>query len=178
MRFIGKFFQLIFGSFFALLTLGAIGLFGIYAYYTPQLPPDSELRKIDIHVPLRIYSRENQLIAEYGEKRSRPVKLDAVPEKLQQAFLAIEDTRFYDHSGVDFKGVARAIYSMISTGSTSQGASTITMQLARNAFLTSDKTLDRKLKETLLAIRMEQEPRLTKMQKHFTINRSCDIKKQ
>ena len=157
MRFIGKFFQLIFGSFFALLTLGAIGLFGIYAYYTPQLPPDSELRKIDIHVPLRIYSRENQLIAEYGEKRSRPVKLDAVPEKLQQAFLAIEDTRFYDHSGVDFKGVARAIYSMISTGSTSQGASTITMQLARNAFLTSDKTLDRKLKETLLAIRMEQE---------------------
>jgi penicillin-binding protein 1A len=157
MRFIGKFFQLILGSFFAALTLGAIGLFAIYAYYTPKLPPDSDLRKIEIHVPLRIYSRENQLIAEYGEKRSRPVKLDDVPQKLQEAFLAIEDTRFYDHNGVDFKGVARAIYSAVTTGATSQGASTITMQLARNAFLTSDKTIDRKLKETLLAIRMEQK---------------------
>jgi penicillin-binding protein 1A len=157
MRFIGKFIQIIFGSLFALLTLGAIGLFAIYAHYTPQLPSDADLRKIEIQVPLRIYSRENQLIAEYGEKRSRPVTLAEVPEKLQLAFMDIEDARFYDHGGVDFKGVARAIYSALTTGETSQGASTITMQLARNAFLNADKTIDRKLKETLLAFRIEQE---------------------
>lgn len=157
MRFIGKFIQIIFGAFFALLTLGALGLFGIYHYYSPQLPSDEELRKIEIQVPLRIYTRENQLIAEYGEKRSRPVTLKEVPEQLKQAFLAIEDTRFYEHNGVDFKGIARALYSVVSTGSASQGASTITMQLARNAFLNAEKTVDRKLKETLLAIRLEQE---------------------
>ncbi|MDD5392140.1 MAG: penicillin-binding protein 1A [Thiothrix sp.] len=157
MRFIGKFIQIIFGSFFALLTLGAIGLFAVYSYYTPQLPSDADLRKIEVQVPLRIYSRENQLIAEYGEKHSRPVKLSEVPEKLQLAFLDIEDARFYDHGGVDFKGVARALYSAASTGETSQGASTITMQLARNSFLNAERTFDRKLKETLLAFRIEQE---------------------
>jgi len=157
MRFIGKFIQIIFGSFFTLLTLGAIGLFAVYSYYTPQLPSDADLRKIEVQVPLRIYSRENQLIAEYGEKHSRPVKLAEVPEKLQLAFLDIEDARFYDHGGVDFKGVARALYSAVSTGETSQGASTITMQLARNSFLNAERTVDRKLKETLLAFRIEQE---------------------
>lgn len=157
MRFISKFIQIIFGSFFALLTLGAVGTFGVYQYYAPQLPKDDDLRKIEIQVPLRIYTSENQLIAEYGEKRSRPVKLSEVPEQLKHAFVDIEDARFYEHNGVDFKGIGRAIYSVISTGSASQGASTITMQLARNAFLNADKTLDRKLKETLLAIRLEQE---------------------
>lgn len=157
MRFIGKTFQLIFGSFFALLTLGAVGVFAIYTYYAPQLPSDADLKKIEIQVPLRIYTRENQLIAEYGEKRTRPVKLEEVPKQLQQAFIAIEDSRFYEHSGVDFKGVARAIYSALSTGSVGQGASTITMQLARNSFLNAEKTIDRKLKETLLATRLEQE---------------------
>lgn len=157
MRFISKLIQIILGSFFALLTLGALGLFGIYHYYSPQLPQDTDLRKIEIQVPLRIYTRENQLIAEYGEKRSRPVKLSEVPDQLKFAFLDIEDARFYEHNGIDFKGIARAMYSVISTGSASQGASTVTMQLARNSFLNADKTVDRKLKETLLAIRMEQE---------------------
>ncbi|MBU0654772.1 MAG: penicillin-binding protein 1A [Gammaproteobacteria bacterium] len=157
MRFISKLIQIILGSFFALLTLGALGLFGIYHYYAPQLPQDTDLRKIEIQVPLRIYTRENQLIAEYGEKRSRPVKLSEVPDQLKFAFLDIEDARFYEHNGIDFKGIARAVYSVISTGSASQGASTVTMQLARNSFLNADKTVDRKLKETLLAIRMEQE---------------------
>ncbi len=157
MRFISKFIQIIFGSFFALLTLGALGTYGIYHYYAPQLPKNEELRKIDIQVPLRIYTQENQLIAEYGERRSRPVKLTEVPEKLKLAFLDIEDARFYEHGGVDFKGIARAVYSVVSTGSASQGASTITMQLARNSFLNAEKTVDRKLKETLLAFRMEQE---------------------
>jgi penicillin-binding protein 1A len=157
MRFISKFIQITLGSFFALLTLGAVMLFAVYSHYAPQLPGDDELRKIEVQVPLRIYTRENQLLAEYGEKRSRPVKLSEVPKHLQQAFVDIEDARFYEHQGVDFKSVARALKSVISTGSTtSQGASTITMQLARNAFLDSGKNFERKFKETLLAIKIEQ----------------------
>ncbi|MDQ5769239.1 penicillin-binding protein 1A [Thiothrix subterranea] len=156
MRFIYKFFQLVLGAFFALLTLGALGLFALYSHYAPQLPDAAELRKIDIQVPLRIYARDGALLAEYGEHRSRPVKLDDVPKNLQQAFLDIEDARFYEHQGVDIKGVLRALRSVISTGSASQGASTITMQLARNSFLDSGKNFERKLKETLLAIKMEQ----------------------
>ena len=156
MRFLGKILLILLSSLFAFLTLGAVGLFGIYAYYSPKLPDDKELRKIDIQVPLRIYTKDNQLLAEYGEKRSRPVKLEQVPKHLKYAFLDIEDARFYEHQGVDVKGMARAVYSVISTGSASQGASTVTMQLARNAFLNSGKTVDRKLRETLLAIKLEQ----------------------
>lgn len=156
MRFIYKFLQLAFGAFFALLTVAAVGLFALYAHYAPQLPDEAELRKIDIQVPLRIYTRDGELMAEYGERRSRPVTLDEVPQHLKDAFLDIEDARFYDHNGVDFKGVARALRSVVSTGSASQGASTITMQLARNAFLDSGKNVERKFKETLLAIKMEQ----------------------
>ena len=157
MRFITKFIQLFLGAFFALLTISAIALFGLYAHFSQQLPNDEDLRKIDIQVPLRIYTRDNQLVAEYGEKRSRPVKLDEVPIKLKQAFIDIEDARFYEHQGVDFKGIARAVYNVASTGEASQGASTITMQLARNAFLDSEKTVSRKLKESLLAIKLEQK---------------------
>ena len=162
MRFIYKFFQLVLGGFFALLTLGALGLFALYSHYAPQLPDEAELRKIDIQVPLRIYTRDGELLAEYGERRSRPVTLSAVPRNLTQAFIDIEDARFYEHQGVDIKGVLRALRNVVSTGSASQGASTITMQLARNSFLDSGKNLERKFKETLLAIKMEQN--LTKDQ--------------
>jgi penicillin-binding protein 1A len=156
MRFIYKFLKLFLGGFFALLTLGALGLFALYSHYAPQLPTEAELRKIDIQVPLRIYNRDGELIAEYGERRSRPVTLKEVPKALTQAFIDIEDARFYEHQGVDFKGVLRALGNIASTGSASQGASTITMQLARNSFLDSGKNLERKFKETLLAIKMEQ----------------------
>ncbi len=157
MRFITKLIQLILGAFFALSTLGAIALFVLYAHFSQDLPSDESLRKIDIQVPLRIYTRDNELVAEYGEKRSRPVKLSDVPNKLKQAFIDIEDARFYEHQGVDFKGIARAVYNVASTGEASQGASTITMQLARNAFLDSEKTVSRKIRESLLAIKMEQK---------------------
>lgn len=156
MRFIYKFLQLFLGAFFALLTLGALGLFALYSHYEPQLPDEAELRKIDIQVPLRIYTRDGELLAEYGERRSRPVSLSEVPKNLKMAFLDIEDARFYQHQGVDWKGVARAVSSAVSTGSTNQGASTITMQLAKNVFLDSDKTFERKFKQTLLAIKMER----------------------
>lgn len=156
MRFIIKLLQMALGGLFALLTVGAVAAFFVYNHYAPQLPGSEDLRKIEVQVPLRIYTRENELVAEYGERRSRPVKLTQVPQKLQQAFLDIEDARFYQHNGIDFKGVARAFFSVVSTGSASQGASTITMQLARNAFLDAGKNIERKLKETLLAIKIEQ----------------------
>ncbi len=98
MRFIYKFLQLVLGAFFALLTLGALGLFALYSHYAPQLPDEAELRKIDVQVPLRIYTRDGELLAEYGERRSRPVILEEVPERLKQAFLDIEDARFLSAS--------------------------------------------------------------------------------
>lgn len=156
MRFIYRILQFILGAFFALLTVGVLGVFALYAYYSPQLPDAAELRRIDIQVPLRIYTRDGELMAEYGERRSRPVTLDEVPVHLKHAFLDIEDARFYEHKGVDFKGVLRALSNVASTGSASQGASTITMQLARNAFLDSGKNIERKLKETLLAVKLEE----------------------
>ncbi len=145
-----------FSAIFSFIILGMLGIVGLYVYFSPQLPDTQTLRHIDLQVPLRIYSRENRLIAEYGTQRSRPVKLSEVPDKLRLAFIAIEDSRYYDHPGIDIVGVVRAFLSVMSTGSASQGASTITMQLARNAFLDHDKTISRKLREILLATRMEQ----------------------
>ncbi|MFZ1385750.1 MAG: penicillin-binding protein 1A [Thiolinea sp.] len=156
MRFFINLITYLLSSFLSLGTVGLAILAGLYFIYSPQLPNSEDLRKIDIQVPLRIYSRDERLIAEYGEKRSRPVNFNEIPERLRQAFIAIEDARYYEHQGIDPKGVARAMYNVISTGRKSQGASTITMQLARNAFLDNDKTLARKFKETLLAIRLEQ----------------------
>ncbi|MEZ5479505.1 MAG: penicillin-binding protein 1A [Thiolinea sp.] len=128
----------------------------VYFYYSPQLPDSRDLHQIELQVPLRIYSADEQLIAEYGAKRRRPVRFDEIPERLRQAFIAIEDARYYTHQGIDLKGIARSVYSVISTGRASQGASTITMQLARNAFLGNEKTLERKFKETLLAFKLER----------------------
>ena len=156
MRFFIHLITFLLSSLLSLSTVGLAILAGLYFIYSPQLPKSEDLRKIDIQVPLRIYSRDERLIAEYGEKRSRPVNFNAIPERLRQAFIAIEDARYYEHQGIDPKGVARALYNVIATGRKSQGASTITMQLARNAFLDNDKTLARKFKETLLAIRLEQ----------------------
>ncbi|MFZ1344025.1 penicillin-binding protein 1A [Thiothrix eikelboomii] len=156
MRFFIHLITFLLSSLLSLSTVGLAILAGLYFIYSPQLPNSEDLRKIDIQVPLRIYSRDERLIAEYGEKRSRPVNFNAIPERLRQAFIAIEDARYYEHQGIDPKGVARALYNVIATGRKSQGASTITMQLARNAFLDNDKTLARKFKETLLAIRLEQ----------------------
>jgi penicillin-binding protein 1A len=156
MRFFINLITFLLSSFLSLSTVGLAILAGLYFIYSPQLPNSDELRKIDIQVPLRIYSRDDRLIAEYGEKRSRPVSFKEIPERLRQAFIAIEDARYYEHQGIDPKGVARALYNVVATGQKSQGASTITMQLARNAFLDNDKTFARKLKETLLAIRLEQ----------------------
>ncbi|MDH5734775.1 MAG: penicillin-binding protein 1A [Gammaproteobacteria bacterium] len=140
----------------AAFALGLAGLVAVYLYLLPQLPSIEGLSDIQLQVPLRIYSAEGQLIAEYGEKRRSPKALKDIPDLLKQAFLAAEDDRFYEHPGVDYQGILRAVMHMIKTGDRGQGGSTITMQLARNFYLSSEKTYARKLNEIFLAMKIEQ----------------------
>ena len=136
-------------------TLG-LGL-GVYiATLLPELPSIEEIRRVPLNIPLRIYNSDDKLIAEYGNERRIPVSLDKTPPLLIDAVLATEDDRFYHHNGVDFPGIVRAGLSNFMSKSRSQGASTITMQVARNFFLTPEKTYTRKLKEMLLAFNMER----------------------
>ena len=130
-----------------------LGLMVLLAY--PNLPSLEALTDYQPKVPLRVYSAEGILIGEFGEERRAIVTIGEVPELMKHAILAAEDERFYQHTGVDYLGVIRAAYSNLTTGGKRQGASTITMQVARNFFLSSEKTLTRKLYEALLAFKIE-----------------------
>ena len=135
----------------------ALGAGGVYLYLAPKLPSAETLRDVRLQVPLRVYTREGELLAEFGEKRRTPLRLDEVPEQLIQAFLAGEDDRFFEHPGVDWQGLTRAVLHLVRTGEKGPGGSTITMQVARNFFLTREKTYIRKLNEILLALKIERE---------------------
>lgn len=139
---------------FLVAALCALALYLFYA--NAQLPSVTILEDVQLQVPLRIYTSDGKLIGEYGEKRRSPISLKEVPPKLIQAILATEDRRFYEHSGVDIRGLARASLNLVVKGRKDQGASTITMQVARNFFLTRKKTFTRKLNEILLAIKIER----------------------
>jgi penicillin-binding protein 1A len=130
-----------------------IGLVVALAY--PNLPSLDTLTDYQPKVPLRVYTVEGVLIGEFGEERRMLVDIKDVPPMLVNAIIAAEDERFYQHSGIDYHGVARAAYANLVTGGRRQGASTITMQVARNFFLSSEKTLTRKLYEVLLALKIE-----------------------
>jgi penicillin-binding protein 1A len=130
-----------------------VGLVVALAY--PNLPSLDTLTDYQPKVPLRIYTVEGVLIGEFGEERRVLVDIKDVPPTLTNAIIAAEDERFYQHSGIDYHGVARAAYANLVTGGRRQGASTITMQVARNFFLSSEKTLTRKLYEVLLALKIE-----------------------
>ena len=136
---------------------GAVALAAVVFYLEPKLPPIDSLKDVSFQVPLRVYSRDRKLIAEFGEKRRLPLTYDELPEQLVQAFLAAEDHRFFQHPGVDYQGLLRAATQLILTGEKKQGGSTITMQVARNFFLTRKKTYVRKLNEILLALKIERE---------------------
>jgi penicillin-binding protein 1A len=123
----------------------------------PTLPQIDQLADAELKVPLRVYTADGELIAEFGEEKRIPVKLDTVPPQLVQAILAAEDHSFYQHHGVDVLGLLRASWYNFRTKSSAQGGSTITMQIARNFFLSPEKTYTRKLKELLLAFKIEQE---------------------
>lgn len=134
-----------------------IGISFLYLYLESELPDVESLNTIRLQVPLRIYTQDGKLIQEYGEKRRIPVTYEEIPKTLVYALIATEDQRFFEHSGVDIMGLGRATVSMIKTGSKSQGGSTITMQVARNFFLSRKKTFLRKFNEILLAIKIDRE---------------------
>lgn len=153
--------KLLFKSVFYLVVLVAflgLGAWGVaYHVYSEELPDVNALRDTQYQVPLRVYDRHGGVIAEFGEKRRIPISMDQVPELVEKAFLAAEDDRFYQHPGVDLQGLFRAGWELLRTGHKGQGGSTITMQVARNFFLSSEKTYSRKFREILLAIKIERE---------------------
>ena len=129
----------------------------LYLYLRPNLPPVEQLLDVRLQTPLRVYSKDNRLIAEFGEKRRAPITIEQIPTIQLQAFLAAEDARFYEHFGVDIKGLTRAAVELITTGEIQSGGSTITMQVAKNYFLSRDRTFIRKFNEILLALQIERE---------------------
>ena len=149
--------QLLLIALFGLFVAGVIVAALVALLLTPTLPSLSSLNDSHLKVPMRIYSAEGTLIAEFGEEKRIPVTIDQVPEQLVQAILAAEDDTFYYHQGVDFQGILRAAWKNMRAGGRSEGASTITMQVARNYFLSPEKTYTRKFKEVLLAFKIERE---------------------
>jgi penicillin-binding protein 1A len=148
---------LVAGSVMLVTFLGAYALACGYVYLVPTLPSTDAMRNAELQVPLRVYTRSGALIAQIGEQRRIPVTYEQIPELVKHAFLAAEDERFFEHHGIDYFGVIRAAIVDVISGHKTQGASTITMQAARNMFLSLDKTARRKLQETFVTYRMEHE---------------------
>jgi len=138
-------------------VLGVITVIVTYLIVAKDLPDVETLRDVQLQVPLRVYTQDGKLISVFGEKRRIPVKINEMPAHLTNAFIAGEDARFRIHPGVDYQGITRAVWILVTTGEKSVGGSTITQQLARNFFLTLEKTFTRKTKEIFLALKIEQE---------------------
>ena len=140
-------------------TIGAVaGVIGAYYYVQPSLQSAETIRDIPLQVPMRIFSRDGYLISEIGSRRRIPVTYDEIPEHVVLAFVAAEDRRFFEHPGIDYRGVLRAVMRLVRTGNASGGGgSTLTQQLARDYFLSLDQTVARKLSEAFLAYKIEQE---------------------
>lgn len=146
-------------SLFVVLTLGLVcaGVLALaVAFLYPNLPSLDALTDYRPKVPLQVHTADGHLIGEFGEERRFVVKIEAVPKLMKQAILAAEDDRFYEHRGVDYQGVMRAALANFMAGGVREGASTITMQVARTFFLTNERTFSRKLSEILLALKIER----------------------
>ena len=128
----------------------------LYLYLSPKLPSVEELKEIELQIPLRIYSQDLKVIAEFGEKKRSPVSFDEIPQPMIDAFLAAEDDGFFEHSGIAVTGLLRAASELITTGRIRSGGSTITMQVARNFFLSNRQEFTRKFNEILLAFKIEE----------------------
>ena len=157
MKFLAIMFRSAVATGFTLIILGSLIVLGTYAYIAPTLPKVDDLAEVQLQVPMRVFSRDGKLMAQFGETRREPLTLDQIPMPLQQAVLAAEDDRFYEHPGVDYQGIVRAAVELIRTGKKGSGGSTITMQVARNFFLSSEKTYVRKIKEIFLSLRIERD---------------------
>src|SRR5690554_6853837 len=162
--------------------LGLLAAGTLYYVVSSRLPEVDSLRDIELQEPMYVYANDGRLMALFGEMRRYPVDIAEVPEAVKQAFIAIEDNRFYEHDGVDYKGVARAIWLIAKTGSKDgvPGGSTITQQVARQFYLSPEVSYTRKFEEMLLAMKMERE--LSKdeifelyLNKNFFGNRSYGV---
>ncbi len=152
-HFFRNFFLMLLSLFITLLVVGSL----LYIYLDKQLPDVEELKSVQLPIPMRIYTSDGQPIAEFGELHRNLVRLNEVPNLMVKAFLATEDQRFLEHHGVDFYGLLRATGEVLLTGSKVQGGSTITMQVARNFYLSREKTFLRKFTEILLSLKIERE---------------------
>lgn len=131
-------------TFYFLLSCGLLGLIavaGLLWYVVPDLPQTADLSDAHLQTPMRVFTNDGKLIAEFGEKRRHPTNIEDVPLLMKQAFIAAEDDRFYEHPGVDWIAITRAALDLLQTGAKRQGGSTITMQVARNFFLSPEKNL-------------------------------------
>lgn len=152
------------GIFIALLALVVIltlaipiGFYGMAMYLSPTLPSIQEIKKANLEMPLQIYSSDDKLIGQYGNRLSLPVDFEEIPVGLTHAFLAAEDSSFFQHSGISIKGLGRAVTEVVTDDDGQTGGSTITMQVAKNYFLSPERTLNRKLTELFVARKMEDE---------------------
>ncbi len=136
--------------------LAAGSVVGLYYHVKPELPDVATLIDVELQTPMLVYSEDGLLISQFGEKRRIPLKYNEIPRQLINALIATEDSRFYDHHGIDPIGIARAAIVVAMSGSAKQGASTITQQLARNFFLSNEKKIMRKIKEIFIAIHIEE----------------------
>lgn len=141
---------------FICILLGVGTIFGFYLHVKPELPDVATLKEVQLQTPMQIFSKDGKLISQFGEKRRIPLKIEDMPPHLLEAIIATEDSRFYEHPGIDPIGIARAAFVVATSGSAKQGASTITQQLARNFFLSNEKKIMRKIKEIFIAIHIEQ----------------------
>jgi len=134
-----SFLNLLFWLFIAGTGASLTVLAGLYLYLSPKLPPVESLRQVQLQTPLRVYSSDGKLIGEFGEQRRTPVSFEELPDLYIKALLSAEDAEFYDHPGVSIRGLLRAASQLLKTGEIQSGGSTLTMQLARDFFLSRDQ---------------------------------------
>ncbi|MCQ4296164.1 penicillin-binding protein 1A [Pseudomonas stutzeri] len=152
-----RFLKFLLWSCFAVFCTLLLSISGAFLYLSPNLPSVDALRSIQLQIPLRVYSADDKLIAEFGEMRRSPIRFDDIPEEFIHALLAAEDDNFANHYGVDITGLMRAATQLLKSGQIQTGGSTITMQVAKNYFLTSERSFSRKINEILLALQIERE---------------------
>ncbi|MBA1237917.1 penicillin-binding protein 1A [Pseudomonas kunmingensis] len=152
-----RFLKFLLWSCFAVFCALLLSISGAFLYLSPNLPSVDSLRSIQLQIPLRVYSADDKLIAEFGEMRRSPIRFDDIPDEFIHALLAAEDDNFANHYGVDITGLMRAATQLLKSGQIQTGGSTITMQVAKNYFLTSERSFSRKINEILLALQIERE---------------------
>lgn len=152
-----RLYKIIWWFFISLICIVPLAISGAILYLNHNLPSISTIRDVQLQIPLRVYSQDHKLIAEFGEMRRSPIPYSEIPQNFINALLAAEDDNFRNHYGIDLKSLFRAAFELLTTGHKQSGGSTITMQVARNYFLSSEQTYTRKATEILLALKIEQE---------------------